>query len=398
MTSRDSERGEPSRQPTAPVAATSIIASRLLCLSMALASIASCSRPARPAVAPIAQPAPAPPQPRQEEPPSQTHATAAPCRSLRPAAPLNATAWTWSTRDDAIAPRAVRNTCDRLARDAQPSLRELRGVARRVEFSQFGRCFSAGRGAWILVATVSQTRASPREREARWALEFVSEDGRPFTSDAAAGDASLLLQGESSARFVGVVDIDGDGVGEAIIEQTNWDEEGSSPPRPRAYAFRDGRLSEYAPTHAMEAFSIVDADGDGHIDLLVPSEFSITTFVGMSASGESAPPRLAHGLADGTFSTADDTALRHRLAQCPRPPERIVVPSATNAARIDAGRLIDNVACARAWGATAAEVLARAEHEWLPTDDNETMRENLAEAVATEPAASLRGLCSPTAP
>jgi hypothetical protein len=226
-----------------------------------------------------------------------------------------------------------------------------------------------------------------------WSAEYIDEQGARIASGSARGPIERALQGASAANILAVHDIDGDGVGELVVEQSNWDEEGSSAPRQAIYTARSRSVSAYATGTTSERFALVDADLDQRIDLQIDSEFFITTLVGMNSEGASGPPLLVHGLAGGAFSSRDETTLAFRLAHCPRPPTRIVEPSRDDAAQIDSSKLINNIACTRSWGASAADVLARARAEWLSTDRSETMRDNLEAAASIEPAVSLRGLC-----
>ncbi|MFO0557885.1 MAG: hypothetical protein U0269_07685 [Polyangiales bacterium] len=325
------------------------------------------------------------------------------CRTLVESSRVSArpAEWTRSTHGDSITTPAVRLACDAIAVETHAQLREVRERPTVLDFSGLGRCASAGRGAWILSVRMGPPRESVSEGTSdlvgEWSAVYIDERGERFDSATARGPIERGLQGASAAKILAVHDIDGDRVGELVVEQTNWDEEGSSAPRQSMYTARGQTVSALSTGSTAERFALVDADADGRIDLQIQSEFYLTTFVGMSSEGASGPSLLVHGLAAAAFASSDDTTLAFRLAQCPRPPSRIVEPSSEDRTQIDATKLITNIACARSWGASAADVLARARAEWLSTDRNETMRDNLEEAVATEPRVSLRGLC-PIAP
>lgn len=328
------------------------------------------------------------------------------CRTLPESARVHTSPrpWTRSTHAHAITAPAVLRTCEAIATETRAQLRGITTRPTVLDFSGLGRCANAGRGAWILAAEAQSAEASaedPPNITGEWRAVYIDERGarvepRERRSDAEQPPGRGLIErssmGASAAEIMLVHDIDGDGVGELVVARTNWDAEGSAAPRHAIYTAHASIVSGFAATD-VERFTLVDIDDDQRIDLQIDGEFYITTFIGMDSDGASGPSRVLHGLADATFSRTDDSALALRLAQCPRPPARIVVASASNPARIDETKLITNIACARSWGASAADVLTRARAEWLATDDNETMREHLEEAVAIEPALSLRGLC-----
>jgi hypothetical protein len=103
---------------------------------------------------------------------------------------------------------------------------------------------------------------------------------------------------------------------------------------------------------------MVDVDHDGRPDLGTAGPYGKVE--ALSPVGN-APYRfmrshfIQHSLPDGTFSTTDAVALADFRAQCPRRPALDAVP--TN----DIDDAAFAIACARAWGASEAEVRAELE-------------------------------------
>ena len=113
--------------------------------------------------------------------------------------------------------------------------------------------------------------------------------------------------------------------------------------------FRDGKITPYPPAYDVSAFGITDmrdVDGDQRPDL-----FSL--LYGMSTG----PWRIAHTLADGTFSKTDAVAVRAMRDQCPSPSTILLTVSATGAVDEDATKAA--VACAMIRGENGRDVLSR---------------------------------------
>jgi hypothetical protein len=207
------------------------------------------------------------------------------CRTLRQSARILDVprAWTRSTHADAINSPAVRRTCEAVAAETQAQLQPILARPPVLDCSGLGRCANATQGAWILSVRMGPPRESASEGTAdlvgEWSAEYIDEQGARIASGSARGPIERALQGASAANILAVHDIDGDGVGELVVEQSNWDEEGSSAPRQAICTARSRSVSAYATGTTSERFALVDADLDQRIDLQIDSEFFITPLV-----------------------------------------------------------------------------------------------------------------------
>ena len=219
----------------------------------------------------------------------------------------------------------------------------------------------------------------------RWALVFVPSDGRPVAALEEVEGHGLYFSdsGAPSIPSDGVFDFDRDGVLEVALRREvprgpSWE-----PPEGRVrvtmFTVRGGAIEPYPPAAAFPVEGLSDADGDGRPDLVLSPPYR--TFI--ECDGEVDGPRLfAHSLPDGTFTTSDAAVAASLFAQCPAPPERLVVPRDPGEPRrdrrgpygfsppgFDRRRTALHVACARLWGASAAEVVAaiEREHPWHDT-------------------------------
>lgn len=227
-----------------------------------------------------------------------------------------------------------------------------------------GKCFPTPTGAWVVTMAAAKYDAGYSGVENRWSLEHVSEGGArvsvvPTMKDDSpkADEFNYASSPETYEIEMAAHDYDGDGVPELIMQISGRYHEGEAFASGRIYTLKRGAIARYAPAKGLDFEAARDVDGDGRPDLVVYGPYSsVAESCGSGFSYRVAGPQLlAHARPDGTFSLNDDVAQQAARKECPEKPARIVPKGSGADTRVSA----HNVACARIWGASAADVQKR---------------------------------------
>ncbi|MFO0661959.1 MAG: hypothetical protein U0165_19320 [Polyangiaceae bacterium] len=166
-------------------------------------------------------------------------------------------------------------------------------------------------------------------KAARWSVEAKWEH-----YDWESVDAPLLF------------DYDGDGIPEALFVQKGDVNEGADWQKGYLLTYKNGKVQPYTAKGLEEVnlSGMLDADGDGRMDLVSPSPF-MGTVDGMAFDyAVEGPALLLHSLPDGSFSRNDAAAKNHAKKACPSKPEKVTPP------------LLNNGICAYLWGVPATQI------------------------------------------
>ncbi len=222
-----------------------------------------------------------------------------------------------------------------------------------------GRCFHAGRGAWVLEPGAARVRRGRdladepiRWIEVGWTLAFVQPDGRVLRRRIAGARASWSV----------FFDFDGDGTAEAGLRIPG----GGDHARSTLYTVHDGAIVPYAPGAGVDAEVPHDVDGDGRPDFLTDSPFTTPNTCGPSVFY--GVPEVVHALADGGFSR-DDAVAREWMRQ------RCAGVTPASAERLIEGgppfrEIVGRIGCLRYLG-VPAEALQRALDAQWPAESTE---------------------------
>lgn len=228
-------------------------------------------------------------------------------------------------------------------------------------------CSVGGGGAWILVPAdwgVSDRLDEDGAIEGVvWVVHVATDGSRAQSEDPV--PIELVTTPDAGNSFTSSVlhhaDLDGDGVEELLVEhhESGYDVDEF---RYEMYTRKGATIGLYAPAEAIEVESVDDYDGDGLPDLVSIEEFwAVNECFGMAGGARyGAPQVLFHARPDGTFSASDAVAREFLEEQCPEMPDELLVYGADEWER-DA---LQQVACARLWGESAAEVAVRIRAEW----------------------------------
>jgi hypothetical protein len=161
--------------------------------------------------------------------------------------------------------------------------------------------------------------------------------------------------GSRSIHTLVVGDIDGNRDPEIFLAG-GIHEEGPDPGWTLLLSFKDGAIGPYAGAKDVDVNGVEDVDHDGRLDLLTSGRYS-----GIEANsqiGSSYPVIeglfVAHTLSDGGFSMTDSVAKAALKKTCPKKEPISLPPDTEWVEPTDAAK---QVLCARAWGASEADVL-----------------------------------------
>ena len=273
--------------------------------------------------------------------------------------------WTPASRRTATdVPAPVTATCTAMEGRRRAALARLPANAPSTDddahVESVGRCFYAGRGAWVLEPGAARVRSEPdvtdeprRLVEFAWTLAYVKPDGQV-----------VRMRRPAGARGRGVWrvfhDFDGDGVAEAGLRLDGAGAAGGT----TLYAVRDGAIAPYARGAGVDAELPFDVDADGRPDLLQESPFATANTCGPSVF--TGVPEVAHALADGGFSRDDAVAREWMRQRCAG-----VTPAAAEHIldlQVGPGReIVGMVGCLRYVGVSAEAIQRALDAQW-PAD------------------------------
>jgi hypothetical protein len=273
--------------------------------------------------------------------------------------------------------------CEAIAKENEAALKALPPGAAATDLQTALRgaltCTATPAGGWAVV--VSELANEGGELWGRWTLVHAAQSVRAtFTPDTTAtfGGGGPEQQARrknlewSTTRHVvptapSFFDLDGDGEPEAIVvvETTETGESGRSfsVRRGRVWTARPAGIELFAPARNFAIEDVRDVDHDGHPDLISRGPYA--AFAKLTCGSEepypvSGPPLLAHGVANGEFSWSDAAASDFARKDCPSLPNPVLVVEKKHAPKgsVDFAASARNLACARLWGATSAQLTA----------------------------------------
>jgi hypothetical protein len=236
---------------------------------------------------------------------------------------------------------------------ADPGAWELSGLDALA--AQLGAtCTTTGGGAWIVLLEDATAISGTTTLRTTSHVAFVDASGAVHVGGEALGiELDSEMEGTGSIRFERAFDWDGDGTVEVIaLLESHYYEDTT---RLRLVLAYHDAVAPYAPAADIGLERVVDADTDGRPDLVGRWHDWRGADCGEDPPVVGTPAVLFHSLADGTFSTSDSVAAAFLRAACPSAPTQLLGhdwPCGEQRAR-------ETIACARAWGVTAAEVRAR---------------------------------------
>jgi hypothetical protein len=206
----------------------------------------------------------------------------------------------------------------------------------------------------------------------------------PFDRIGQGVHASVIQSSGFGERYISALvfgDIDGDGDPEVFVSG-GYNQEGPDPVWGRVFTFKNGAIRDYAP--GFEVRGAADVDHDGRLDLMTPGPYATikAKWNGVYAYALIGGVFTAHALAGGTFSMTDAVAKSGLLKECPRKAPLAIGQS------FDIDQTSHDIVCARAWGATEAEIrsaLAKGCKSWDDADPNGCPKVFLAVAKVTPP-------------
>jgi len=283
---------------------------------------------------------------------------------------------------------ALDEACATVLRDSQALLAEAKAqfeaslpdtvTLDEAPFAGLGQCQRGPGGAWVLAVLdmgvdIDDTLPS-WHFEGAVQLTFIANDGTVLPYE----EAVLLSVGNNPDAFdelhvslLSVHDYDDDGVVEAVTDEhsSGYDLDAHAfEIWTRAEADGDVFVTPWAFHEPGFDIDIVkDLDGDGVYDVIDEHRWRAGECFGMSGTPDFGNPPIAFHAANGGFSSDDEVAAEFLRAQCPRAPERLLIGGDYEwelAAK-------HAIACARAWGRTADDVIAQVRREWngLQPDD-----------------------------
>lgn len=272
-----------------------------------------------------------------------------PVAALPSAAPLPAE----SAPPPAKAPEI---SCDSLLAPHRERVKSL-GDRRSPEMDTFGVCLPTKDGYWLIgFDKIGETQESGTDHlDVEWSISHVGRDGsRASRSDKARWNGYTSVSLDKPLVF----DYDGDGVEELFFHRSDDERESAGSETTYFVTFRGGRVEPYAPGKGLEAREARDVDGDGRPDLV-----TFAPYIGIGDGSQSGftyrlrgPELLAHSLPNGDFSRNDAAARAFAKTKCPAKP-KVIVPRSKDPSAPHDGEVVENIVCARIWGAKAASLV-----------------------------------------
>ena len=279
---------------------------------------------------------------------------------------------------------ALDEACAKIGKDSKALLVEaqaefeakLRGreTVDSEAFLGLGECQRGPGGAWVLAVLDMGVHIDDTPDGVFWQFEgavqltFIADDGGALAREDAVVLSianSVELSDEVRLRLLAVHDYDGDGVVEAVTDQHSW-----------GYDLNEHEYDIWTRTElddesfvapwefrepGFQVDVVTDLDGDGVLDVLDEHRWRAGECFGMSGSPDLGNPPIAfHARDDGSFSSDDEVAAEFLRTQCPQLPDQLLVGGDVEWEL----RAKHTIACARAWGRSADEVVAQIRQEW----------------------------------
>ncbi|MBL8678005.1 MAG: hypothetical protein JNK05_02475 [Myxococcales bacterium] len=238
-------------------------------------------------------------------------------------------------------------------------------------FGDFPRCFASdSRDVWMTsfdrLRWVENTETDETGINGTSRIMHLDVNGRAVAQSA---DSISRFDGRVSLRrVIATFDFDGDRTSEAIVRAMESREDEDSDSYLAMLTVANGAVRPYEPRGGVPAFSrIVDFDEDERPDLVDPR---CNAAPDDDHEGYTGPQCLSHSRPDGTFSNDDSVARDFIAAQCPAPPERIVV-LADGVASVQRHETYGTILCARYYGESAERLVQRIIVESRGRDDDD---------------------------
>lgn len=239
-----------------------------------------------------------------------------------------------------------------------------------------GKCFPAPGGAWVVGLQAAKFDTGYSGLDLQWSLEHLSDTGAKVSvvptakgDDPKPDEFNYASSPETYEIDLAPYDYDGDGAPEIIVQFRGRYHEGEEFSYGRIYTLKHGKIALFSPAKGLDFDSAKDVDGDGRPDLVVYGPFSAVGEYCGSGFGYrvAGPPLIAHARADGSFSLNDDVARQAARKECPARPARIVEKGKEGDTELSAR----NVACARIWGVSTADLRKRITAECKPSTSSD---------------------------
>lgn len=249
-----------------------------------------------------------------------------------------------------LPPTATGRGCDAIVRAIDRDVEDLAKAAalptpkRR---GMVGACVEGPSGAWFVALAARAHQDLPQDEDA---LSYLLDSAWEVHFEPASGPGAKREIAEQLAQYGGrlvhpprTFDFDGDGIPEIYLAVDEEGDEGHEARQHALLTFRDGKVVPY-PAATAPFFDVIDQDGDGRPDLVSYAGYteSLEGCYSGFPTDHARPKFVAHGLADGTFSSLDAVAKAHAARFCPGRPAKI-------ASSYDA-------LCARLYASSPAEV------------------------------------------
>lgn len=152
-----------------------------------------------------------------------------------------------------------------------------------------------------------------------------------------------------------VFDYDGDGQDEYVVVGSNQTKEGLKDPLTWVVTVKGGVAELYAPAKNVVAARVEDVDNDGRPDFVSHGPYRMRVPARCSNEPTLAvgPSLLVHSQKDGSFSWTDGAAIAFAKRSCDK---RGFDIARDEEKKVDDEQTFENVACARLWGLSEAQV------------------------------------------
>jgi hypothetical protein len=253
---------------------------------------------------------------------------------------------------------------------------------RRQSFPGIARCAGDAAGSWLLA--IESFKATKDEFSGVYRLVRVTAEGKVIATNFHEDFGHKQGGEQHSAEITASVDIDKDGAFEVLLRAfgSHGDEDAWS--TQHLYRLQGKGVTDVLPLDKKAPPSIeqvTDVDGDGRLDLVLESPFSLG--IPCTLDGTALGPRvLLHGTPAG-FSPRDEVAQNFARLEClGAATDRLLTIPAGGDSTTAARRTTQAIGCARLGGASASEVKERLARE-MPGDLTNTCIPELKDLATT---------------